>query len=91
MAGREVTDDMVERAYLALLEESWPPYSADVRDFTDEDVKKGLLRKADEEADQMNRAFVRRMLEAAISQGEETRDAQKDQARAGEAREGLER
>jgi hypothetical protein len=86
-----ITDEMVTRAYNVLLEEIYPPYSADARDFTDEDVKAGKLKKADDEAEEMNRALVRRSLEATMSQGEENRDAQPNQARTGEAREGLER
>lgn len=66
-----ITDEMVTRAYHVLLEETSPPYSADARDFTDEDVKNGLLHQADNEANQMNRYFVRRMLEAAISETED--------------------
>jgi len=67
MAETIVTDDMVTRAYNVLLEETSPPYYADVRDFTDEQVKAGLLRKADNEAEEMNRALIRRALEAALS------------------------
>lgn len=60
-----VTEEMVTLAYRTLLEEINPPYSVNVRRFTDEDVKQGKLKKADDEAEEMNRAIVRRALEAA--------------------------
>lgn len=63
----QVTEDMVTAAMKELREEVFLPYSADVRDFSDEDVKAGLLRKADDAAEEQNRALVRRALEAALA------------------------
>lgn len=65
-----VTEEMVTRACGVLYEEWYPPYSADASDFSVEDVKAGKLKKADNEAEEMNRAFVRRMLEAAMTFGQ---------------------
>jgi hypothetical protein len=68
MGDRIVTEEMGTRAYLILLEEISPPYIADVNDFTDEDIKAGKLKKADDEAEEMSRALVRRALEAAMKE-----------------------
>lgn len=64
----QVTEEMVSAAMKELREELFLPYSADIRDFTKEEVKAGLLRKADDAAEEQNRALVRRALEAALTE-----------------------
>lgn len=66
MAKYAVTEKMVDAAIAVLREVAWLPYAADARDFTDEEVKEGKLKEADEEAEAMNRALVRHSLEAAF-------------------------
>lgn len=63
----EITEDMIEKALKVMAQENVLPYSADVRDFTDEEVKEGKLRETDAECDRLNEEFVRRVLEAAFS------------------------
>lgn len=62
-----VTEDMVTAAMKKLREELFLPYAADIRDFTNEEVKFGKLREADDGAEEQNRALVRRALEAAVA------------------------
>jgi hypothetical protein len=66
MANSQVTEEMVTAASRVLREEVFLPHAADVRDFTDEEIKAGELRKADEASEEQNRTLVRRALEAAI-------------------------
>lgn len=61
-----VTEDMITRASLVLWEEASQPYFADCRNFTDEDVTNGELRRADKDCLEKNRSLVRRALEAAL-------------------------
>lgn len=62
-----ITEDMVTRASEILWSETCPPAMADSRDFTDEEVKRGELKKADEACTVENRDLVRRALEAAMN------------------------
>ena len=64
--SKRITEDMVTRASEILWDEAIPPAMADVRDFTDEEVKRGDLRKADKACARQNRDLVRRVLEAAM-------------------------
>lgn len=64
-----VTDEMIDRAWEVVSEAEALPYMARVRNFTTEQILAGDLQRADEEADAMNRAFVRSILEAALTPG----------------------
>ena len=64
--GLVITEDMITNASRVLWSEAIPPYLSNVMDFTDEEVKAGLLRKADDECRKLNRELVRRAIEAAL-------------------------
>ena len=64
----DITEDMIDRASRVLWEEASLPYIADIRHFTDEDVRNGELRRADNDCEEKNRSLVRRALEAALNQ-----------------------
>lgn len=71
-----ITEDQIDKALKVMYEEISMPYMARVGDFIESptdpptgplrDAALRALRKADSEADEKNRAFVRRILEAAL-------------------------
>jgi hypothetical protein len=68
MPGIQVTEEMVTRASEVLWKEACQPYMADVKFFTDEDIKIGKLKVFDDRCTEMNRDLVRRALEAALEE-----------------------
>jgi hypothetical protein len=62
-----ITEKAIERVVDVLAIEGCLPYTARVRDFTDEQVEAGELRRADREAAASNRAFARDVLSAAMT------------------------
>lgn len=63
----EVTSEMVARAIAVAQAEGALPYGpARVRDFTDAEVRAGMLRDADRESDAANADYMRRVLTAAL-------------------------
>lgn len=65
-----ITDEQVERAWAKLLEADCLPYGASVKDFSDEELRQGALKRADADAERRNRGFVREVLEAAAGADE---------------------
>jgi hypothetical protein len=71
-----ITDRQIDKALEVMYEEISLPYMAHVADFINSptdpppgplrDAALKALREADNEANDMNRAFVRRVLEAAL-------------------------
>ena len=62
-----IAEEMIDRAARVLWEEACLPYIADVRHFTEEDIRNGELRRADDLCKEKNRSLVRRALEAALN------------------------
>lgn len=72
--ARVVTEDMVDRAFGVIAHESTLPFMASVGSYVsmgsegaERAAEMSALKAADEECNELNRAFVRRMLEAALS------------------------